>query len=231
MATIELIGAGVEIEDGPVILKPTTLRLTEQRIGIIGGNGSGKSTLVRLLNNLITPTSGRVLVDGIDAAKDPAAVRRLVGFCFTDPAAQLVMPTCVEDVELSLRRSHRDPQQRRQAALDVLAGYGLAGREHTSVHALSGGQRQLLALAGVLAVEPRVLVADEPTTLLDLANTERVARRLFGLSQQLILVTHQLDLVERCDRVLVVDRAEVVFDGDPSAAIGHYRELAALASR
>ena len=186
---------------------------------------------LRLLNNLITPTSGRVLVDGIDAAKDPAAVRRLVGFCFTDPAAQLVMPTCVEDVELSLRRSHRDPQHRRQAALDVLGDYGLAGREHTSVHALSGGQRQLLALAGVLAVQPRVLVADEPTTLLDLANTERVARRLFGLPQQLVLVTHQLDLVERCDRVLVVDRAEVVFDGNPTEAIAHYRRLAALASR
>jgi biotin transport system ATP-binding protein len=231
LSRIELIGAGVEVEDGPVILKPTTLSLSEQRIGIIGGNGSGKSTLVRLLNNLITPTSGRVLVDGVDAAAEPAAVRRLVGFCFTDPSAQLVMPTCVEDVELSLRRSHRDPKERRRAALDVLADYGLAGHAHTSVHALSGGQRQLLALAGVLAVQPRVVVADEPTTLLDLANTERVAQRLFGLSQQLVLVTHNLDLVQRCDRVLVIDRAEVVFDGDPSAAVAHYRDLATLAAR
>lgn len=231
MSTIELIGAGVEVEGGPVILQPTTLRLTEQRIGIIGGNGSGKSTLVRLLNNLITPTTGRVLVDGINAAADPAAVRRLVGFCFTDPSAQLVMPTCVEDVELSLRRSHRDPKLRRQAAMEVLADYGLAGREHTSVHALSGGQRQLLALAGVLAVQPRVLVADEPTTLLDLANTERVAGRIFGLSQQLILVSHNLELIERCDRVLVVDRARVVFDGEPLDAIAHYRNLAAQAAQ
>lgn len=116
-------------------------------------------------------------------------------------------------------------------ALNILAEYGLAGREHTSVHALSGGQRQLLALAGVLAVQPRVLVADEPTTLLDLANTQRVAERLFGLDQQLVLVSHNLELIERCDRVLVVDAAQVVFDGEPVSAISHYRELATAATR
>jgi len=231
VSRIELIGAGVEVENGPIILQPTTLTLTEQRIGIIGGNGSGKSTLVRLLNNLVSPTCGRVLVDGIDAAADPAAVRRLVGFCFTDPSAQLVMPTCVEDIELSLRRSQRDPKLRREAAMAILTEYGLADRAHTSVHALSGGQRQLLALAGVLAVQPRVLVADEPTTLLDLANTHRVAQRLFGLSQQLLLVSHNLELIERCQRVLVVEHAEVVFDGEPLAAISHYREHADQAVR
>lgn len=231
MSRIELVGAGVEVDGGPVILKPTTLTLTEQRIGIIGGNGSGKSTLVRLFNNLITPTTGRVLIDGIDAAADPAGVRKLVGFCFTDPSAQLVMPTCIEDVELSLRRSHRDPRQRRQAAQEILAEYGLADRAHTSVHALSGGQRQLLALAGVLAVQPTVLVADEPTTLLDLANTHAVAERLFGLPQQVVLVSHNLELVERCQRVLVVDRAEVVFDGDPREATAYYRDLATQAAR
>lgn len=213
-------------DGGPVILEPTTFRLTESRIGIIGANGSGKSTLVRLLNNLSSPTSGRVLVDGIDTVRKPTEVRRKVGFCFSDPAAQLVMPTCVEDVELSLRRSHPDPTQRHQAALEVLAAHGLAQRADTSVHALSGGQRQLLALAGVLAVEPDIVVADEPTTLLDLANTRRIAEVLFGLRQQLVMVTHDLELVRQCQRVLVVDRARVVFDGDALAAVQHYRALA-----
>ncbi|MFC6344541.1 ATP-binding cassette domain-containing protein, partial [Nocardioides hankookensis] len=104
MPLIELEAAGVTAPgpDGDVvILEPTTLRLTEQRVGLIGANGSGKSTLVRLVNGLVTPTSGRVLVDGLDVAREGAAVRRRVGFCFTDPSAQLVMPTCVEDVELS----------------------------------------------------------------------------------------------------------------------------------
>ena len=159
------------------------------------------------------PTSGRVLVDGLDVARQGAAVRRLVGFCFTDPAAQLVMPTCVEDIELSLRRSTKDAATRRARALEVLAEHGLADHAHDSVHSLSGGQRQLLALAGVLAIEPTIVVADEPTTLLDRANTRRVTDALFALEQQLVLVTHDLEAAARCDRVLVVDDGHVVADG------------------
>ncbi|WP_193610644.1 energy-coupling factor ABC transporter ATP-binding protein [Nocardioides lijunqiniae] len=225
MATIELDAAAVTVDvpDGErVILAPTTLTLTERRIGVVGANGSGKSTLARLLNGLVSPTAGRVLVDGLDVARRGSAVRRRVGFVFTDPAAQLVMPTCVEDVELSLRKRERDAGRRRELALAVLERFGLADHAHVSVHALSGGQKQLLALAGVLATDPSVLVADEPTTLLDLANTRRVAELLFGLDQQLVLVTHDLEQARRCDRVLVVDGARVVFDGEAAAAVDHY---------
>nr|WP_221634209.1 ABC transporter ATP-binding protein [Nocardioides luti] len=196
--------------------------MTEHRIGVVGANGSGKSTLARLVNGLVRPTSGRVVVDGLDVARQGAGVRRRVGFCFTDPAAQLVMPTCVEDVELSLRRVEKSAARRRARALEVLAQHGLGEHADVSVHALSGGQKQLLALAGVLATEPAILVADEPTTLLDLRNTRRVADLLFGLEQQLLLVTHDLDLAARCDRVLVVEDARVRFDGPPDAAIADY---------
>ena len=106
--------------------------------------------------------------------------------------------------------------------MEVLERYGLTEHAHDSVHSLSGGQKQLLALAGVLAVEPRVLVADEPTTLLDLANTRRVADLLFDLEQQLVLVTHDLDLARRCDRVLVVEDARIRFDGPADAAVDDY---------
>jgi biotin transport system ATP-binding protein len=231
VSTLELDAASVRVplpgRGQRVLLEPTTLTLTEQRIGVIGANGSGKSTLVRLLNGLVTPTSGRVLVDGLDVVRDGAAVRRRVGFCFTDPSAQLVMPTCVEDIELSLRRTTHDSLVRRDRATEVLAGLGLAAHAHDSVHSLSGGQRQLLALAGVLATEPAVVVADEPTTLLDLANTRRVAETLFGLPQQLVLVTHDLDLAVRCDRVLVVDAARVSYDGPAPQAVEHYVALVA----
>ena len=207
------------------ILAPTTLTLTERRVAIIGANGSGKSTLARLVNGLVRPSSGRVTVEGRDVVREGAAVRRMVGFCFTDPAAQLVMPTCVEDIELSLRRSVKDSAARRERALAVLAANGLADHAHDSVHSLSGGQRQLLALAGVLALEPTIVVADEPTTLLDRANTRRVGDTLFALDQQLVLVTHDLDLAARCDRVLVVDEARVVFDGSPAEAVARYTAL------
>ncbi len=224
---IELDAATValpEDEGGRVLLSPTSLTLTERRIAIIGGNGSGKSTLARLLNGLVSPTSGRVLVDRLDVARKGKEVRRRVGFCFTDPASQLVMPTCVEDVELSLRRLVRSPSSRRTRALEVLARFGLEGLATQSVHTLSGGQRQLLALAGVLAAEPSIVVADEPTTLLDLANTRLVAEALFGLSQQLVLVTHDLDLAARCDRALVVADGAVTFDGPAPGAVAHYTQ-------
>jgi biotin transport system ATP-binding protein len=205
-----------------VLLEPTTLELAEHRVGVIGPNGSGKSTLARMLNGLVLPTTGRVLVDGFDVARQGREVRRRVGFSFTDPAAQLVMPTCVEDVELSLRRTEKDPRRRRERALEVLARHGLADHADVTVHALSGGQKQLLALAGVLAVEPSVLVADEPTTLLDLANTRRIGDLLLGLPQQLVLVTHDLELARRCDRVLVVADAAVRFDGPAPDAVDFY---------
>ncbi|WP_246152798.1 energy-coupling factor ABC transporter ATP-binding protein [Aeromicrobium fastidiosum] len=206
-----------------VLLQPMSLTLAEHRIGLIGGNGSGKSTFARLLNGLVEPTTGHVTIDGLDTVDDGPAVRRAVGFVFTDPGAQLVMPTCLEDVALSLRRTVKDRAARRAEALAILEAIGLGDKADTSVHALSGGQKQMLALAGVLATSPRVLVADEPTTLLDLRNTAIVADRLFSLSQQLVLVTHDLDLARRCDRVLVIDDAQVVFDGDPDAAVEHYR--------
>jgi biotin transport system ATP-binding protein len=221
--TFDAAGLSVPVPGGTrVVLEPTTLELTEQRIGVIGANGSGKSTLARLVNGLVAPSTGRVLVDGIDVARHGAAVRRRVGFCFTDPASQLVMPTCVEDVELSLRRHERNAARRHERALEVLDRYGLAEHADISVHALSGGQKQLLALAGVLAVDPAIVVADEPTTLLDLTNTRRVADLLFALDQQLVLVTHDLDLARRCDRVLVVEDARVRYDGPAEAAVDDY---------
>ena len=192
----------------------------------MGPNGSGKSTLARLLNGLVTASTGRVLLDGLDVARHGREVRRRVGFVFTDPAAQLVMPTAAEDVALSLRRTHRDKRERREVALAVLEAYGLGGLAERSVHGLSGGQRQLLALAGVLATEPSVLVADEPTTLLDLGNARRIGDLLLGLPQQLVLVTHDLELAARCERALLVRDGAVVADGPAADVVAHYRDTA-----
>lgn len=226
--SIQLDEVAVSVSTGNgdlALLHPTTLTLNEQRIALIGSNGSGKSTFARLLNGLIEPTSGRVTVDGLDTKRDGAAVRRKVGFVFTNPDSQLVMPTSVEDIALSLRRTIKDKGVRRARAREILTELGLADRADTSIHALSGGQKQLLALAGILATDPDVLIADEPTTLLDLRNTQLIADRLFALRQQLILVTHDLDLALRCDRAIVIDDARVAFDGAPAEAVAFYREL------
>lgn len=209
------------------VLRGIDASLTEQRVGVVGGNGSGKSTLARMINGLQTPTRGRVLVDGLDTAKKAAAVRRRVGFVFTDPDNQIVMPTVAEDIAFSLRRSGLSAQDRRRRVDDVLEAYDLAGHADHPCHLLSGGQKQMLALAAVLVTEPDILVADEPTTLLDLRNARTFARTLAGLRQQAVVVTHQLDLLEDFDRVLVVDGGRVVADDAPAPALHYYRRLAA----
>lgn len=209
------------------ILDQVSLDLPEQRVAVVGANGSGKSTLLRLVNGLTPASSGGVRVDGLDPARQGREVRRRVGFVFTDPLSQLVMPTAVEDVELSLRRTVPDRATRRRQAHGLLAARGLAGVADQSVHDLSGGERQLVALVAVLAVEPTIVVADEPTTLLDLRNRLALRRVLAGLPQQLLVATHDLDLARDFDRVVVVEAGRVVADGAPPEAIGFYERLMA----
>ncbi len=207
------------------VLADVAVTLPERRVGVIGSNGSGKSTFARLLNGLVLPTSGRVVVDGFDTRSHGKEVRRRVGFCFTDPDAQIVMPTVAEDIAFGLRRrglSRADVSARVAAALSA---YGLDGHADHPAHLLSGGQKQLLALASVLVTEPSVLVMDEPTTLLDLRNASMIASVVAELPQQVVLVTHHLDLVADFDRVLVFDEGRVVCDEVPAVAVAHYRSL------
>ncbi|SFU00142.1 energy-coupling factor ABC transporter ATP-binding protein [Arthrobacter sp. ov118] len=225
---LDRVSVRVPVDGSPApktLLQMVSLSLTERRIGVIGANGSGKSTLLRLLNGLVAPSDGSVMVHGADTARAVREVRRRVGFVFTDPLSQLVMPTGREDVELSLRRSIRNAAERRAHAEAVLDRFGLLPLADQSIYELSGGERQLLALAAVLAVDPEVLVLDEPSTLLDLRNRELLRRTLAGLRQQVILSTHDLELAMDMDRVLVVDAGQVVFDGGPAAAVAHYRQL------
>lgn len=210
---------------GRTILDRVNLELAERRVAVIGANGSGKSTLLRLLNGLILPSSGRVEVDGLDTRTDARAVRRRVGFVFTDPLAQLVMSTPADDIELSLRRILPKQAQRRAHALALLAERGLERLADQSIYSLSGGERQLVALTSVLAAGPAILVADEPTTLLDLRNRNLVRRAFDGLEQQLVYATHDLEHAAQAERVLVVDEGRVFVDGEPQASIAAYRAL------
>jgi biotin transport system ATP-binding protein len=207
------------------VLSDINLSLVEDRIGVIGANGSGKSTLARLLNGLVVPSTGRVLVDGMDTARDGAGIRRKVAFVFSDPDAQIVMPTVAEDVAFSLRRHGLGKGEVANRVSEILARFGLGGHTDHPAHLLSSGQKQLLALASVLVTEPEVLVCDEPTTLLDLRNSRHVAGLLAGLPQRVVLVTHDLEMLQGCQRVLVIDEGRVVADGPAERSIRHYRSL------
>ncbi len=211
-----------------VVLDGVDLTLTERRIGIVGANGSGKSTLARMANGLVVPSEGRVTVAGLDTRTEGAAVRRRVGFVFTDPDAQIVMPTVAEDVAFSLRRSGLSPAERQARVTDVLQRFGLAEHADHPCHLLSGGQKQLLALAAVLVTNPDILVLDEPTTLLDLRNARRIAELIDDLPQQVLLVTHHLELLEGFERVLVIEDGHVIADGSVREALPEYEARMAL---
>lgn len=226
MPKVEFRRVGVSYDE-TLILDDINLTLTEQRIGIIGENGGGKSTLTRLINGLGEPTTGTVTVDGLDVAEHGKEIRQKVGFVFSDAENQIVMPQVRDDVAFSLRRFKLPKAERNQRADAALNRFGLADRAEQSPHTLSGGQKQLLALAAVLVIDPVLIIADEPTTLLDLRNRDRIKREFAKLEQQLIVVTHDLEFLSDFDRVICIDDHHVAADGTPDEVISFYRDLMA----
>nr|WP_205111664.1 ABC transporter ATP-binding protein [Subtercola frigoramans] len=217
----------VEFGDRPALTNVSVL-LSQKRIAVIGSNGSGKSTFARLLNGLVTPTSGSIRVHGLDPVKQGRDVRRTVGFIFSNPDAQIVMPTVAEDVAFSLRGRllHGRKLSRIEVAdrvAEALETFGLTQHAEAPAHSLSGGQKQLLALCAVLITEPSLVVADEPTALLDAANTRRISAHLLDtLPQQVVLVTHNMALAARCDVAIRFEGGRLVDLGEPAAVIDSY---------
>lgn len=222
----EIIFDNTEVRyDDTVILEPVSLRLNEQRIGVVGANGGGKSTLIRMINGLGEPTTGRVLVDGLDVARSGREVRKKVGFVFSDAENQIVMPTVREDIAFSLRRHKMPREEKNRRVAEMMDRFNLTNHADQSPHTLSGGQKQLLALAAVLILEPELVIADEPTTLLDLRNRLMIKEVFRTLEQQLIVVSHDLEFLADFDRVICIDDHKIAADGTPEDTINHYVSL------
>ncbi|GGK21673.1 energy-coupling factor ABC transporter ATP-binding protein [Salinarimonas ramus] len=213
----------VRAQDRP-ILRGIDCVLTERRIGIVGANGSGKSTFARLLNGLVLPDEGRVVVEGLDTTRDVKAVRREVGFVFQNPDNQIVFPIVVEDVAFGLRNRGHSKSEARERAAAALDAYGLGHLAERAAHTLSGGEKQMVALVSVLVTRPGIVVMDEPTTLLDLRNRNRIRDAVAALEQPAIVVSHDLDLLSDFDRVLVVADGRIAYDDRPEPAIRRYVE-------
>ena len=226
MPTIDFSSVTVAFDE-TVVLDDINLTLSEQRIGVIGQNGGGKSTLTRLINGLGEPTAGTVTVDGISPSEQGKKVREKVGFVFSDAENQIVMPNVRDDIAFSLRRFKLSKAERTARVDAALERFGLLDFAERSPHTLSGGQKQLLALAAVLVIDPVLIIADEPTTLLDLRNRDRIKREFAQLDQQLIVVTHDLEFLMDFDRVICIDDHKVAADGAPQEVIDFYRDLMA----
>lgn len=223
---IRFEGAGVTF-GAHTALEPLSLAMSERRIGVIGLNGSGKSTAARLVAGLLQPSQGKIMLDGRDTVADARALSGKTGYIFQNPANQIIMPIVGEDMEFGLRNRGMDKAARLAAVSATLAGLGIAHLEKRRAHELSGGELQLAALAAVLVTGPDLVVLDEPTNQLDLKNRRIVENTIAGLSQQLIVISHDLELVAGFDRVLVFHEGRLAADAAPAEAIARYREIAA----
>ncbi|WP_036960108.1 energy-coupling factor ABC transporter ATP-binding protein [Promicromonospora kroppenstedtii] len=222
MSAVELEGVSVRLGDTDV-LRDVTLSLRARTVAVVGENGSGKSTLARLLSGLAVAREGTVRVLGLDPARQVAELRRRVAVVFSNPDAQIVMPTVAEDVAFSLRTEKLSRQERSERVTAALGRFGLAELADRSSHELSGGQKQLLALCGAFVRDPELVVADEPTAYLDARNARRVADHLLeDAAHRLVLVTHDLALARRCDVAVLVRDGSVTEVGAPDDVLAAY---------
>ncbi|WP_165214911.1 energy-coupling factor ABC transporter ATP-binding protein [Affinirhizobium pseudoryzae] len=210
-----------------IALHPLSLDLSEQRIGVIGLNGSGKTSFARLVNGLAKPSRGRVTLDGLDTVADDKAVMAATGFIFQNPGHQIILPIIRDDIALGPKSRGRKGAALEEAVDAVLARFGIADLADRRPHELSGGQLQLAALAAVVVTKPKLILFDEPTNQLDLKNRALVKAAIESLDEQAIVISHDLDLVQDFERVLVFHEGALAFDGAGGAAVARYREIAA----
>ena len=201
----------------PALSRVSFSLLPGEYVGVVGPNGGGKSTLVRLMNGLLVPDSGRVLISGHDPSTQPFEVRRHVGMLFQNPDNGLVAPFVEDDVAFGLENLGVPRPQMRDRVAAAIRAVGLEGYERREPHTLSGGEKQRVALAGLLAVEPEILVLDEPTSMLDATGRTEVLERLEALRTEktILHVTHHLEELVNADRILVLNGGELVVDESP----------------
>jgi energy-coupling factor transporter ATPase len=204
-----------------------------QHVGIIGPNGCGKTTLIRHLNALLLPNSGEVLVDGMstrDAGK-VAEIRRLVGLVFQNPDNQIVGMTVEEDVAFGPGNLGLPSAEIRRRVGHALDAVQLAHAASRPPHTLSGGEKRLLAIAGVLAMKPRYIALDEPTSSLDTQGRERVLGVIRDLNREgitIIHITHDTEEIVAAKRVIVMERGAILRSGTPSEIFSRVEEVKAL---
>ena len=206
-----LCGVSLEIEEGSFV-------------AVLGHNGSGKSTLAKHMNAILVPTEGKVTVCGIDSADEERLIqlRRNVGMVFQNPDNQIVANVVEDDVAFAPENLGVEPKEIRRRVDEALKLVGMYDKRQHAPHLLSGGQKQRVAIAGVIAMEPKIIVLDEPTAMLDPIGREEVISTITRLCREkgmtVVLITHHMDECVGADRLIVMSNGSVVADGVPAEA-------------
>jgi cobalt/nickel transport system ATP-binding protein len=227
---LEVDGVAFAYPDGHQALYGVSLRVQPgERVALLGPNGAGKTTLVLQLNGVLLPGAGQVAVAGLPvAARHLKEIRRRVGIVFQDPDDQLFMPTVAEDVafgpaNLGLRGAELETRVK-----GALAAVGMEGHADRPPHHLSFGQRRRVAVATVLAMEPEVLVLDEPSSNLDPASRRELAEIVTRLDVTILMVTHDLPYaLQLCPRALIMNAGTITADGPTAELLADAELLAA----
>ena len=204
------------------VLDNVSLNVKEgEFLAVLGPNGSGKSTLAKHFNAILLPTDGKVFVDGIDTSDESRLfdIRRRVGMVFQNPDNQMVATIVEEDVAFAPENLGVSREEIRERVDNALETVGMTAFKRHAPHMLSGGQKQRVAIAGVLAMQPEILVMDEPTAMLDPNGRAEVIQTIKKLNREMgmtvILITHYMDEAVQADRVIVVDSGHISMEGAP----------------
>ncbi|ASJ06747.1 energy-coupling factor ABC transporter ATP-binding protein [Thermococcus pacificus] len=221
----------IELEDvhfsysGREVLRGISLAIERGEIfGLLGPNGAGKSTLILHLNGILKPKRGKVLVDGLDPAKNPREVRRKVGIVFQDPNDQLFSPTVFEDVAFGPYNLGLRGEELRKRVLNALELVGMVEYLNRDTKELSFGEKKRIAIATVLAIEPEIIVFDEPFANLDFRGKKLMRELILGLKNQgktVILASHEAEYLSLCDRIALMDGGRIVTVGTPKEVLGN----------
>lgn len=215
---LKLEGVTVDF-DGYTALAEVSFETQAKSIAVIGENGSGKSTFARLLNGLVQPTAGVITVDGQKPTTKNASL------IFSNPDLQIVMPTVFEDVAYTLSDQKLTKDEVRERVNLALAQVDILELANDNCYSLSSGQKQLLAIASAVVRSPKLVIADEPTTLLDLPNTKLITKVLHEMPvEQLVLVTHDLELAATCEEVVWISEGRIKQVGSPAEVVEAYRK-------
>ncbi len=219
-----------EYSDGTLALDNINVGFERaERIALLGTNGSGKTTLLNHLNGILKPTSGRILFDGKPLqydAKSLLQLRKRVGFVFQDPNDQLFAPTVKQDVAFGPLNLGYSTEKVKAIVEEALATVGMSGFADKPPHFLSLGQKKRIALAGVLAMQPEVIIMDEPTSNLDPRATSDILHLLLQLNKEkgitLLLATHDVDMVPLfATKMYILNRGKLVFEGTPKESFSN----------
>lgn len=203
-------------------------------IAVLGHNGSGKSTLAKHFNAILVPTSGKVWIEGYDTSDESVTfdIRRRVGMVFQNPDNQMVANIVEEDVAFAPENLGVPPEEIRRRVDSALEAVGMSAFKKHAPHMLSGGQKQRIAIAGVLAMQPDIIVLDEPTAMLDPSGRREILDAVKKLNREqgmtVVLITHYMDEAVQADRVVVIDNGHIKMDGKPTEVFPQVEQLKAL---